>query len=244
MENNIKAILFDVGNTLRIVLKEQDFIDQAEKELMELTQTTETHDAFFEKLESRWKAYRKYSKTSLLDASEMELWTQWMLPDYPTNLIAKNAARLTRLWRNHDGRRVARDDVKSTVAELHKRGYVLGIIANTVTETEIPDWMVEDDVVQYFKVTLLSAKVRIRKPMPEIYWLASKLIDVAPENCAYIGDNPVRDVEGTIKAGYGCMIRLIEESSEKAPADFPYKSNYEINSLSELLDIFPPLNAQ
>ena len=42
MTPDIKTIFFDVGNTLRIVLKEQDFIDQAEAGLMELIHTTET----------------------------------------------------------------------------------------------------------------------------------------------------------------------------------------------------------
>ena len=38
MTPDIKTIFFDVGNTLRIVLKEQDFIDRAEAGLMELIQ--------------------------------------------------------------------------------------------------------------------------------------------------------------------------------------------------------------
>ena len=38
MTPDIKTIFFDVGNTLRIVLKEQDFIDRAEAGLMELCQ--------------------------------------------------------------------------------------------------------------------------------------------------------------------------------------------------------------
>lgn len=33
---------------------------------MELIGTTESHDALFAKLEERWKAYRKQSKTTLL----------------------------------------------------------------------------------------------------------------------------------------------------------------------------------
>ena len=119
MTPDIKTIFFDVGNTLRIVLKEQDFIDQAEAGLMELIQTKETHDELFAKLEKRWKNYRKQSKQILLDASEGELWTQYMLPDYDPNLIFANAARLTRLWRDHDGRRVARPDAVSTIKELH-----------------------------------------------------------------------------------------------------------------------------
>ena len=155
MTPDIKTIFFDVGNTLRIVLKEQDFIDQAEAGLMELIHTTETHDELFAKLEERWKKYRKMSKETLLDASEGELWTQYMLPEYDTNMIFANAAKLTRLWRDHDGRRVARADAVATIKELCARGYTLGIIANTVTETEIPDWMAADGVAQCFKTTIL-----------------------------------------------------------------------------------------
>ena len=102
MTPDIKTIFFDVGNTLRIVLKEQDFINKAEAGLMELIHTTETHDELFAKLEERWKKYRKMSKETLLDASEGELWTQYMLPDYEPNMVFANAAKLTRLWRDHD----------------------------------------------------------------------------------------------------------------------------------------------
>ena len=87
------------------------------------------------------KAYRKLAKTELLDVSEMELWLQYLLPDYPADRVAPHAARLTRLWRDHDGRRLAHEDVVPTLQELRRRGYKLGIIANTITETEIPDWM-------------------------------------------------------------------------------------------------------
>ena len=152
MTANIQTIFFDVGNTLRIVLPDQEFIDRAEAGLMELIGTTESHDALFAKLEERWKAYRKQSKATLLDASEGELWTQYMLPEYDPNMIFANAPKLTRLWRDHDGRRVARPDAVATIKELHRRGYTLGIIANTVTETEIRDliaYLCQDSVYAY-----------------------------------------------------------------------------------------------
>jgi len=242
MSADIKTIFFDVGNTLRIVLPDQPFMDAAEAELMKLIQTTESHDELFAKLEKRWKAYRKQSKDTLLDCSEMELWTQYMLPDYDPTLIGGSAARLTRLWRDHDGRRVARGDVKSTLIELDRRGYTMGIIANTVTETEIPDWMVTDGVVQYFKTTILSSKVRLRKPNPEIYHLACRCIGTQEANCAYVGDNPVRDVEGTQAAGFGMMIRIDEPdtlSKEKATGK-EFTPDHIIVKISDLLEIFPP----
>ena len=201
----------------------------------------EVADALFAKLEERWKAYRKQSKTTLLDASEGELWTQYMLPEYDPNMIFANAPKLTRLWRDHDGRRVARPDAVATIKELHRRGYTLGIIANTVTETEIPDWMAADGVAQCFKTTILSSKVRLRKPDPDIYHLACRCIGTPEANCAYVGDNPVRDVEGTQAAGFGMMIRIDEPDTlnkEKATGK-EFTPDHVITSLSELLDIFP-----
>ena len=241
MTPDIQTIFFDVGNTLRIVLPDQPFIDKAEADLMELIQTKETHDELFAKLEERWSKYRKMSKNTLLDASEGELWTQYMLPDYDTNMVFANAARLTRLWRDHDGRRVARPDAVATLKELCARGYTLGIIANTVTETEIPDWMATDGVAQCFKTNILSSKVRLRKPDPDIYHLACRCIGTPEANCAYVGDNPVRDVEGTQAAGFGMMIRIDEPDTlnrEKATGK-EFTPDHVITALSQLLDIFP-----
>lgn len=238
------TIFFDVGNTLRVVVKDKAFSDAAEAELMRLVGTTEPHDEFFAKLEANWNRYRSMVKKTLLDASEMELWSQHLLPDYPSEHICAVAGRLTRLWRDHDGRRVPRDDVKSTLYELSSRGYTLGIIANTITETEIPDWMIDDGVAHLFKAVVLSSKVRLRKPDPEIYLLACRAIGKPPENCAYVGDNPIRDVQGTRDAKYALMIRIDEPDTIKnEPQEITLHPDYTITRISELLDIFPPLNA-
>ncbi|PKO13546.1 MAG: hypothetical protein CVU39_18660 [Chloroflexi bacterium HGW-Chloroflexi-10] len=240
MDHNIEAIFLDVGNTLRIVIEDDAFQEQAKKDLMQLVEAKETPEVFFEELNKRWKVYRNQSKKSLIEASEKELWSKWLLPHYPTEKIAPLAGKLTRLWRDHDGRRVPRPDVTKVVLELSRRGYILGIIANTITETEIPDWLISDGLADYFKLVVLSSKVGIRKPNPQIYWDAAKNINVAPECCAYIGDNPVRDVEGTQLAGFGLSIILIEpDTMKKEPPTDEHKPDFLIKELSDLLDIFP-----
>ena len=244
MNRNIDTIFFDVGATLRYVVEDAEFSAAADRELMELVGATESHDVFFEKLNKNWKAYRKMAKTVLLDVSEMELWLQYLLPDYPAEVIAPNAARLTRLWRDHDGRRVPHDDVKPTLLELKRRGYKLGIIANTITETEIPDWMCHDQVADCFQTVILSSKVRLRKPDPAIYLLASRRIGTVPENCAYVGDNPVRDVEGAVDAGYGSMILYEDAGTADREGKLPtVKPDYRIKAIRELLDLFPDRKA-
>ena len=56
---NIDTIFFDVGATLRYVVEDREFAADAERRLMEIVGAEEPHDLFFEKLEARWKAYRK-----------------------------------------------------------------------------------------------------------------------------------------------------------------------------------------
>jgi FMN phosphatase YigB (HAD superfamily) len=98
-------------------------------------------------------------------------------------------------------------------------------------------------LTNYFKAVVLSSKVSLRKPNPEIYWEAARRVGVDPCKCAYVGDNPVRDVEGTQAAGFGMMI-LIEEPATlaKEPPTTEVKPDYTIRETRELLDIFPPRN--
>jgi putative hydrolase of the HAD superfamily len=243
MNTDIKAIFLDVGNTLRIVVEDESFQAEARHNLMNLVGTVEPESLFFQKLDQRWKAYRKWSFECLTEASEYELWTRFMLPDYPSEKIGAQSGRLTRLWRDKDGRRIPRPDVTSVVLELYKRGYILGIIANTITETEIPDWLEHDQLTTYFKAVVLSSKIRHRKPGPEIYWEGARRIGVEPKHCVYVGDNPIRDVVGTRKAGFGMVIILMDpEKQAKEPPEGENVPDYIIHECSDLLEIFPPRN--
>ena len=87
MNPDIEAIFLDVGNTLRIVIEDPEFMAQAKKDLMTLVEAKESPEEFFATLEKNWKDYRKQSKESLVEASEKELWTKWLLPHYPSEKI-------------------------------------------------------------------------------------------------------------------------------------------------------------
>jgi putative hydrolase of the HAD superfamily len=241
MTQNIEAIFLDVGNTMRIVVEDKALEAQASQQLIELSGLQLEPAAFFELLDSRWKAYRKWSFEHLTEASEKELWTRFMLPDCPAERIGPLAGRLTRLWRDHDGRRIPRADVKETVLELSRRGYCLGIIANTITETEIPDWLESDGLTATFKVVVLSSKVGFRKPGPEIYLEAARRAGVDPSRSVYVGDNPIRDVEGSRNAGFAMSIILLDpDRPPKVAPTGAYAPDRFISNCSDLLDIFPP----
>ena len=237
--SNIKTIFFDIGSTLRVTDKNPAFLAEGRRALAALAKSEEDPQVFYDKLKARYDVYREASKIDLLDYPEIEFWQQIMLPDGDPEYVAAHARELTTLWRDGtNGKRLTRFDTVETVKELYRRGYKLGIIANTITEMEITDWMIEEGISHCFTTTILSSKVRLRKPDPAIYHLACRCCGTPEANCAYVGDNIDRDVEGTRAAGFGCMI-LIHDPKKGRVEEKRKACDYLIENLGEMLDIFP-----
>jgi putative hydrolase of the HAD superfamily len=240
MHHDIEAIFLDVGNTLRILIKDEPHQSKARRQIAALVGTHESPDAFCARLDARYKTYRKWAFDNLIEASEKELWTRWLLPDFPADRIEPLSAELTYQFRQSMGRRVVQRDGKQVVVELCKRGYCLGIISNVITEREIPKWMEADGLTPYFKSVVLSSVFGRRKPDPAIYLEAAHRASVDPARCVYVGDNLARDVVGTRRAGFGMVIILIDPAElEQEPIAEENKPDLIIHELSDLLDIFP-----
>ena len=240
MNRDIQAIFIDVGDTMRILVKDEPYQAQAQRQLAALAGTHESPENFYARLNERYDEYRKWAFETMIEASEKELWTRWMLPDLPSEKITPVARELAFQFRQSKGRRIVPPDVKPAVIELSKRGYVLGIISNVITECEIPDWLEADGLAPYFRSVLLSSVYGRRKPAPEIYWEAARRAGVTPAQSAYVGDNPKRDVVGTRQAGFGMVVIIMEAAKlEKEPPAGENKPDVIIHKFSELLNIFP-----
>ena len=240
---NIEVIFIDVGATLRYLVVDEPYQARAKQQIATFVGTEESPEAFCEMLDKRYKVYRKWAFETLLEAPERELWTKWMLPDWPAERIAPLAGELTYLYRQTMGHRHAQPDAKDVVVELTRRGYRLGILSNTITEREIPEWLEQDGLSQYFPTVILSSIFGHRKPGPEIYWEAARRAGVEPAQAAYVADNPSRDVQGSKRAGFG-MIIIMGAPEELAKKDLggEYQPDMIIHTLSDLLGIFPERN--
>jgi HAD superfamily hydrolase (TIGR01549 family) len=241
MGRKIDAIFLDTGNTLRVVVKDPIFQHNARKQIAVLLGTKESPDEFCVRLGRRYESYKIWTRETMIQAPETELWTRWMLPDFPAERVTLLAGQLTRLWMEQGGRRTPRPDVKETIAELHQRGYKLGIIANSLSTTEIPDWLEADGLTRYFTAVVLSASLGHRKPDPVVYLEAARLAGVEPARCAYVGDNPSRDIVGSRSAGYGMVVILLETATlTKEPPKGKDRPDAIIRECKDLLTIFPP----
>lgn len=240
MNQKIEAIFLDVGNTLRILTDNEPHQTQARKRMAELIGTEEDPESFCQKVDQRYKEYRKWAFENLREAPEAELWTRWLAPEFPKERIATNGVELTYQYRQSMGFRVVVPDGKEVVIELSRRGYTLGLISNVITSQEIPDWLAADDMAKYFKSVVLSSVLGIRKPDPAIYLEAARRAEVDPSHCVYVGDNLKRDVTGTRQAGFGMIVIMISpEKLQTAEITVENKPDAIIHEFSELLDIFP-----
>ncbi len=242
MTNQVEAIMFDMGGTLRGSIKR----DEAEKveivrEIITLLDVDTPPAEFTELLTERTKKYRRWAKESLVDVNEHELWTKWLLPDWPPEQISGIVMELNRLWRKATGDRIVFPETKEVVLELFRRGYRLGLVSNTVSSVETPQLLDELELTGCFETVVLSCVVGIRKPNPAILLEATRRMEIDPRNCAYIGNLLNRDVQPSQKAGFARVVILRDpETFTEHQAQYPeLKADEYIDDLKELLEIFP-----
>ena len=243
MTVTVQAVLFDVGSTLRRTTGQDPAVkEQKIRELTHLLGVEQSPQAFFNLLSERAAAYHQWAVTTLNELNEAELWTRWMLPDWPAEQIKAQAVHLNQLWREAIGRRDPLPESKAVVTELFRRGYRLGLASNTTSSTEVPHLLQNLEISGLFETVVLSCLFGKRKGAPSILLEAARRMGLKPEHCAYIGDQPQRDVMAARQAGFAQVILLRDPFlPERQTIDDPTLApDTFINNLTDLYDYFPP----
>lgn len=126
------------------------------------------------------------------------------------------------------------DDVLPTFEKLQDAGLKLGILSNhSRSARPVMDEMV-GSYISAPHITI-SEDIGVHKPDSTIFWLAASKMEVAPENCLYVGDNLEVDAIASVQqGGYAGGLWL---NRAKRPFSPPSLSNIaEIQSLTQTLD--------
>lgn len=251
MQNPIYAICFDVGGTLRTAHNDIPGRLAAMTQLHELLGFKGTVEELHTTIQEREKRYRQWCVKTLYELSEEELWSKYLLPDFPADFVTQNTERFSRLWRGGRNHTLLPDMVE-TIRALAERRYKLAIISNTTSSSETPCMLIEHGLTNLFSCVILSSTFGRRKPHPSLFISAARQMGVNPKSCAYIGNDPTRDLVGARQAGYGLVILLAGNGyQDDDPDDENPKKNIlllhpdkRIKRLNELLDVFPGITRQ
>lgn len=136
-------------------------------------------------------------------------------------------------WPRHQCEHVVLyDDAVSTIDELKRRGYLVGILTNGDSygqHRKIDNSGLRDKM----DVITVSGDTDTRKPDPEIFVMTAEKLGLKPEECAFVGDMFRNDVYGAHLAGM-LPVWIWPHNSR----DVRFSDTLQIHRLSELLDLF------
>lgn len=179
---------------------------------------------FDETLQDRTAAFEKYMDTFLADfcfnisedeikkrKEEMrvtgnggyvnrEAWysaliESWNWVDAPSNVELAN--HYDTKFGDHN---VIFPDSEKLLKALKNRGYIVGVITNgpSILQNHKMD---TSGLRPYCDIVVVSGDIGVHKPDPQIFIYTAKQLGLKPEECLYVGDHPVNDIQGSLDAG-------------------------------------------
>jgi HAD superfamily hydrolase (TIGR01509 family) len=117
---------------------------------------------------------------------------------------------------------------REALAGLQRRGFVLGIITDTMYPLEWKmNWLAQVGVAEFIDVVACSTVLGIHKPNPAIYLNALQQAHLTPGESAFVGHD-AGELEGAHQAG----IATVAVNHDPAA-----KADYYARSLIDLLDV-------
>jgi putative hydrolase of the HAD superfamily len=114
---------------------------------------------------------------------------------------------------------------------LRQKQLHTGIISNGMTDPQMRTiYALKLDLL--VDGILVSEQEGIRKPDPEIFWRAASRLSLKPEDCLFVGDNPVADILGAHGAG---MSTIWVPNGTVWPDDAATNPGLEVASLKAVL---------
>jgi putative hydrolase of the HAD superfamily len=132
-------------------------------------------------------------------------------------------------------------DIKDTLISLKGLGLKLGILSNTfVNADSLEKQLKQLGLLDFFSVRLYSYQFDFRKPDLRIFKIAAERLDEPAENILYIGDRIDMDIEPALKIGFKPVLKAAYANDGKTPPNGAWK----INHLSELPSLIQKLNTK
>jgi len=130
--------------------------------------------------------------------------------------------------------------IKETLAALEKMGLKLGILSNTfVSGHSLEKHMEQAGILDFFGVRLYSYEFDFRKPDTRIFKIAAERIGEAVENIMYVGDRIDKDIKPTLKIG---MTPVLKTACTNVGKKLPEGAR-RITHIAELPGLVKKINA-
>ena len=225
----IKAVIFDLDNTLLDFMKMKDYAVKA---------------AIAGMIEAGLVIDPDESYETIIGIYEEEGWeNQQVFNDFLNKTIGEVnnkylAAGIVAYRRAREANLLLYPNVNHTLVELIKRGVKLAVVSDAPSREA---WMriYYLNLHHHFDVVLTFDDTNVRKPSPIPFEMALSQLNIDAEEALMVGDWPERDVVGAKKLG----IRTIFARYGDTFGTVDSGANWDINDVYEIVGIVNELNS-
>ena len=251
--NLIKAVLFDLGNTLL----DFDCTNEDIKKMFELG--ARRAYAHLQEQGYRLPSFTNYHHSQLRQMLWRVSWARLIRRDFNAlhtlrrislsmgiDLTQKQLENLTWLWYEPLSNTANVAQQLSQVLDwLTERDFKLGIISNTFIPGAVLDaHLAREGLLDYFPVRVYSCDTKFRKPSRKIFHLALGQLSCRAEQVIFVGDVPRNDVRGARRVGMIAVLKDYNQPLALRDRWMPYtKPDFTITQMSELKGIIDRLNS-
>ncbi len=132
-----------------------------------------------------------------------------------------------------------REGALEAVAELKRLGYGLGLI--TDCSPAVPLLWPDTPFARLIDAPIFSCKVRLRKPNPRIYELASERLGISAGCCVYVGDGSSDELRGASEAGMYAVLFACDYA-DSYDAHRPSVAGWRGPAISRFGELLPLVN--
>ncbi len=220
----IKAVLFDLGNTLVYSHPEETF-----KEILEAHGIVKSVGNV---KEAMTQGNREFDVEKHIHLPTHEFYTQWNIVELKhLGITDKEKARklaedIDSQWFKY-AQIYVYPDVKEMLQKLKQMGLKLGIITGGFEE-DVERILPKVGIEAFFDVYVGVDTIGKRKPHPEVFKHALRLVRIQPAEAIFIGDQLEADYQGAQRVGMKALL-IMREGKPVAGAE-------SITSLREVFD--------
>ncbi len=245
----IRAILFDWGNTLASVHREGEAWERCARAAVDAAHsaglppardtTRRFRDDF---LAARARAMADPQGRELASDSFFRRWMENLAPEDVVHAVVDQTIRA--FWNAWTDCLDLLDDADRVLASLKDRGLVLGMVSNVVAPGSYCRQQLRRlGLLDHLSTFTFSSEVGLRKPREEVYSHALKQLATLaggrpfrPEEILFVGDSPTCDVKGPARLGMQTALLMHPDVESHWPAE-DYRElepTFRITRLNEL----------
>ena len=221
----ITAVLFDMGGTLEDIFVDESSERAAIERLDEMLRAAGLDprvdlDELKARVDAGWLAYGKYRDSCNVELKPIPIWCDYVLADFgfPREILEPLCEPIAHMWEITHYHRALRPRVREMLEGLKDLGLKLGIVSNTASLYQVFDILEEYGIRDLFSDVTLSSVTGMRKPLADIFYVATRQLQVRPEDCVYVGDTVSRDIIGSKRAGFARAIQICSKLTREKDA--------------------------